>query len=153
MNRKKKFDSTSRFERNPLEGFVHAIMKQGKKSIAEKITKESFAKVAKELNMESQKVAKDVLNKVKPLAEVKSRRIGGSTYPVPVDVRPKRAYMLASRWIIDAARSKKGMSMIDKLSAELINIMTDGKSGAIDKRTSVHNMVKSSQAFAHLGGK
>ncbi|QEK38276.1 30S ribosomal protein S7 [Candidatus Cytomitobacter indipagum] len=153
MSRNRKVNSISIFDKDPIGGFTNVLMKDGKKAVAEDIARKSFAKAGEELNMEPQKVAKDVLSKIKPLAEVKSRRVGGSTYPVPVDVRPKRAYMLASRWIIGAARSKKGMSMIEKLSIELINIMTDGKSGAIDKKTAVHNMVKANQAFAHLGSK
>ncbi|QEK38744.1 30S ribosomal protein S7 [Candidatus Cytomitobacter primus] len=148
-----KSDSNVLFDRDILGSFVRRVMKDGKKQIAENIVNESFRIASEELNNDVQKIAKEVINKVKPIVEVKSRRVGGSTYPVPVEVRPKRAYMLALKWTIDAANNKKGMCMIKKFSSELINIISGGKSDAMTKRENVHKMAEANKAFEHFGSK
>ncbi|USO00930.1 MAG: 30S ribosomal protein S7 [Alphaproteobacteria bacterium] len=150
------------FGEEQLEGkMVNAIMKNGKKSVAEGIYDEAFDSLVKALYEknpdEEMPKKRDILLKcirsVQPIVEVKSRRVGGSTFPVPVDVRPKRAIMLAIRWIVEAARNDKGKSMAKRLAKECLNIVSGEKSVALTKRENTHKMAEANRAFAHYGGK
>ena len=129
--------------------FINALMHGGKKSVAEKIFYGAL-KIAEEKTGESGlKLFKKALSNVKPAVEVKSRRIGGATYQIPVEVRSLRRQSLAIRWLRDYARSRNGSTMIDKLAEELLDA-SEGRGGAVKKREDVYKMAEANKAFAHL---
>ncbi len=137
------------FDRDIFGSLVKRLMYDGKKHLAEKIVKTAIDEVAEELNSDNFKILKEVIGKIKPIMEVKSRRVGGSTYPVPVEVRPKRAYMLALKWLVAGARNRKGLTMSDNLSAEIRDVL-DGKGFAVKKREDTHKMADANKAFEHF---
>ena len=124
-------------------------MTQGKKAIAEKIFYKSLDEVEKRTGEEPLKVFKKALNNVKPAVEVKSRRIGGATYQIPVEVRPARRQSLALGWIRENARVRSGKSMVTKLADEIIDA-SNNRGGAVKKREDVYKMADANKAFAHL---
>jgi len=128
--------------------FVNMLMKHGKKSTAEKILYQSFDSVNKKNGQDGMEVFKKALENVRPFVEVKSRRVGGATYQVPVEVRPVRQTTLAIRWIIDAAKKRGEKSMINKLAGELIDA-SEQKGSAIKKREETLRMAEANKAFSH----
>lgn len=133
--------------------FVNQIMISGKKSIAEKIVYGALDTVseARSLKLDADKLAffEDSLAKISPLVEVKSRRVGGATYQVPVEVRPDRRETLAARWLINAARKRKENDMVSRLAGELSDAV-DGRGAAVKKREETHKMAEANKAFAHF---
>ena len=130
--------------------FINNLMKDGKKSIAEKIVYDSLEVIGKkETAGEPLDIFKKALKNASPLLEVKSRRIGGATYQVPIEVPDNRRLALAMRWIISFARSRKGNSMVDRLSAELI-AASKNEGSAIKKKEDTHKMAEANKAFAHF---
>ena len=130
--------------------FINNLMKNGKKSIAEKIVYSSFEVIGKkEKTDEPLNVFKKALKNASPVLEVKSRRIGGATYQVPIEIPENRRMALAMRWIITFARSRKGNSMVDRLSAELI-AASKNEGSAIKKKEDTHKMAEANKAFAHF---
>ncbi len=129
--------------------FVNCLMIGGKKSTAEKIFYGALEVVEKKTGEEGLKLFKKALSNVKPAIEVKSRRIGGATYQIPIEVRAERRQSLAIRWIRDNAKSRSGKTMLDKLADELIDA-SQNKGGAIKKREDVYKMAEANKAFAHL---
>ena len=129
--------------------FVNAIMIGGKKAVAERLFYGAFSQIEKKTGEEPLKVFKKALNNVKPAVEVKSRRIGGATYQIPVEVRPARRQSLAIRWLRDHARARNGKKMIDKLADEFIDAANQ-RGGAVKKREDVYKMAEANKAFAHL---
>ena len=123
-------------------------MVNGKKSIAEKIVYEALEILSKKNNGDALVLMDKALQNVSPSVEVKSRRVGGSNYQVPVEVNPKRRQSLAMRWIIDAASKRGEKSMRDKLANELIDA-SENKGSAVRKREDVHKMAEANKAFAH----
>jgi small subunit ribosomal protein S7 len=123
-------------------------MKRGKKSVAERVLYGAFDVVEERLNEESLKVFKRALDNVRPRVEVKSRRVGGATYQVPIEVRPDRGTALAMRWIIQYARARAGRSMRDKLANEFIEAATE-RGESVRKREEVHRMADANKAYAH----
>jgi small subunit ribosomal protein S7 len=123
-------------------------MKNGKKSIAETIVYRSLDKVRERTQEDPLKIFKKAVENVKPSLEVKSRRVGGSNYQVPVEVRPERRTSLSLRWLINYARVRPETTMIDKLAAELIDA-ANSRGGAIKKREDTHRMAEANKAFAH----
>jgi small subunit ribosomal protein S7 len=138
-----------KFDSVVLAKFINNIMTRGKKSVARKVVYTSLAKIAEQTKQEPLVVFETALKNVAPVVEVKSRRVGGSNYQVPVEVTPKRRQALAFRWIITAARSKKGRPMADKLAEELIAASTN-QGDAIKKKQDVHRMAEANRAFAHF---
>lgn len=129
---------------------VNYIMFSGKKSIAEAVVYDAFEEIKKILKVEDPlEVYKAALRNAGPLMEIRSRRVGGANYQVPREVRPERRVFLALRWIIDAARSKKGARMAKKLADEIISA-SKGEGEAIKKRDNVHKMAEANKAFAHF---
>ena len=128
--------------------FVSSLLQQGKKSIAEGILYTAIDVIQQRTGEEGLKVFKKGLENVKPMLEVKSRRVGGATYQVPVEVKPARRQSLASRWIIDAARGRSEHSMAERLASELIEA-SNARGGAMKKREDVHKMAEANKAFAH----
>lgn len=128
--------------------FVNIIMKHGKKSVAEKILYQAFDSVNEKNGQEGIEVFKKALENVRPFVEVKSRRVGGATYQVPVEVRAVRQSTLAMRWIVDAAKKRSEKSMIHKLAGELMDA-SEQKGAAIKKREETLRMAEANKAFSH----
>lgn len=131
-----------------LAKFVNVIMKKGKKSLAEKVCYGALDIIKTKTSNDPVKVFKSAIDNVKPSIEVKSRRVGGASYQVPVDVRPARRIALAFRWIIGFARKRVEKSMEEKLAAELIDAFNNVGS-AVKKREDTHRMAEANKAFAH----
>jgi small subunit ribosomal protein S7 len=128
---------------------INSLMYDGKKSTAESVFYQALDLVEKKVGEEGIKVFKKAMNNIKPAVEVKSRRIGGATYQVPVEVRPNRKQSLALRWLKEYSRSRAGKSMIDKLADEIIDA-ANNRGGAVKKREDVYKMAEANKAFAHL---
>ena len=129
--------------------FMNHIMKDGKKSVAEKIVYGAFNIVDKDNKTDPVEVFKKALDEVGPVVEVKSRRVGGATYQVPVEVRPSRRQALAMRWLVDAARKRNEKSMDQRLAGELSDAAV-GKGAAVKKKEDVHKMAEANKAFSHF---
>ena len=128
---------------------INSIMYDGKKTIAEKIIYDAIDKIKTKSKDEPLNVFNDAINNIKPTVEVRSRRVGGATYQVPVEVKSKRAQALALRWIMDATRKRKNKTMADKLYSELMDAFQN-KGSAIKKREDTHKMAEANKAFAHF---
>ena len=128
--------------------FINNVMEHGKKAVAEKIVYSAFDIIAQKSKQDALKVFAEALDNVKPLVEVKSRRVGGATYQVPMEIRESRREALAMRWIIDAARKRSGHGMADTLASELLDAYNNTGS-AYKKREDVHKMAEANKAFAH----
>lgn len=129
--------------------FVNQIMRQGKKNTARRVVYEALDLVAKKTKKESLAALEEAINNVAPLLEVRSRRVGGATYQVPREVRPERRLALAMRWLIQAARAKKGKPMAEKLAEELA-LAVKNEGAAIKKKEDTHRMAEANRAFAHF---
>jgi small subunit ribosomal protein S7 len=138
-----KYDSTL------VTKFINHLMKDGKKSIAEKIFYSALTRVEKKHNTESFKAFTEAMDNVKPYLEVNSMRVGGTNYQVPAPVDERRGVALATRWIIDAAHKRAGRSMIEKLSDELFDA-SNSRGVAIKKREDTHKMAEANKAFSHF---
>ncbi len=129
--------------------FVNVLMKGGKKSVARGILYGAMDQIARrESEMPALEVVRTAVDHVRPAVEVKSRRVGGSTYQVPIEVRPQRRQALAIRWIIQNAQARGGKTMEDKLAAELLEAL-QSRGGAVRKKEDVHRMADANKAFAH----
>lgn len=129
--------------------FTNVLMKDGKKAVARKLLYQAMDEIGnREKEMPPMEVVKTAVEHVKPTVEVKSRRVGGSTYQVPVEVRPQRRQALAIRWIIQNAQSRGGRSMEAKLANELMDAFNN-RGGAVRKKEDVHRMADANRAFAH----
>jgi|TARA_Y100001970_G_C14041316_1_gene753892 ribosomal protein S7, bacterial/organelle len=132
-----------------ISKFVNSIMLDGKRSTAEKILYEALEKIKLKSKDDPLKVFNMAINNVKPNVECRSRRVGGATYQVPVEVKTKRAQALALRWLMEATRKRKQKSMSEKLFYELIDA-SQNKGAAIKKREDTHKMAEANKAFAHF---
>ena len=128
--------------------FVNAIMKRGKRSLAERAFYGAMTMVEQKTGQDAMTILKQAMNNVKPALEVKSRRVGGSTYQVPVEVRPDRRTALSMRWLIGAARRRTEKSMAAKLAGELLDA-ANNRGSAVKKREDTHKMAEANKAFAH----
>ena len=128
--------------------FMNTLMYEGKKSVAESIVYGAFEIIRTKSKNEPLPVFLEAIDNVKPAVEVRSRRVGGATYQVPVEVRPERRQALAIRWLIQAARDRSEQSMVDKLSGELMDA-ANRRGAAIKKREDTHRMADANKAFAH----
>jgi small subunit ribosomal protein S7 len=128
--------------------FINSMMHDGKKSPTERIFYRALDLVAERAKEDALGVFKRALDQVKPLVEVRSRRVGGATYQVPVEVRPQRRVSLAMRWIVQNARARPEKSMIERLAGELLD-GANGRGGAIKKKEDTHRMAEANKAFAH----
>jgi small subunit ribosomal protein S7 len=129
--------------------FVNSVMKKGKKSTAESICYDSFEVIKTKTGNDPLKVFKTAIDNIKPVVEVKSRRVGGASYQVPVDVRPSRRISLALRWLLAYAKQRAGKSFEDKLAAEILDA-SNNTGGAIKKKEDTHKMAEANKAFAHF---
>src|SRR5262245_58540322 len=131
-----------------LTKFMNAVMLHGKKSVAERIVYGALESVESKSKQEPVALFHQALDNVAPHVEVRSRRVGGATYQVPVDVRPERRQALAIRWLISAARGRNESTMIDRLSGELLDA-ANNRGTAVKKREDTHKMAEANRAFAH----
>ncbi|ACK49556.1 ribosomal protein S7 [Methylocella silvestris BL2] len=131
-----------------LTKFMNSIMYDGKKSVAEAIVYDAFDIIEQKARTEPLGVFKQALENVAPAIEVRSRRVGGATYQVPVEVRMERRQALAIRWIITAARGRNDKTMVDRLSAELMDA-ANNRGNAVKKREDTHRMAEANRAFSH----
>jgi len=154
MSRRRKADKRDiipdpKFNDRVLSRFINIVMNDGKKSIAEKIVYQALEIASDKLKVKnSLDLFKTALNNVKPGIEVRSRRVGGATYQVPVEVRNERALALAIRWIVDASRKRSEKSMTYRLAQELVDA-NENKGASIKKREDTHKMAEANRAFAH----
>jgi small subunit ribosomal protein S7 len=128
--------------------FVNMMMKGGKKSISERIMYDALGSMEERAKQDALKLFKSAVDNCKPAVEVKSRRVGGSTYQVPVEVRPDRRVALSMRWLIGAARRRAEKSMAEKLAGELLDA-ANNRGTAVKKREDTHKMAEANKAFAH----
>ncbi len=127
---------------------INQIMQDGKKGTAQKILYEAFDIVEKKTNRKAIEVYEEALENIKPMLEVKSRRVGGSNYQVPVEVSSERSQTLALRWLVNYAKNRSGKGMATKLANEIIDA-SNGVGGAVKKREDTHKMAEANKAFAH----
>jgi len=131
-----------------LTKFINAVMLDGKKSIAQKIMYAALERIESKTGEKGIDVFNKAMENVRPVMEVKSRRVGGATYQVPVEVRPVRQQSLAIRWIVDAARKRNERTMVERLSNELMDAATE-KGAAFKKKEDTYKMAEANKAFAH----
>jgi len=138
----------AKFGDRVLTKFMNNLMIDGKKSVAEKIVYNAFDRVESKLKKAPVEVFHEALDNIKPALEVRSRRVGGATYQVPVEVRPERREALAIRWLISAAQSRNENTMEERLAGELVDAV-NGRGSAVKKREDTHKMADANKAFSH----
>ncbi len=143
-----KFTDAPHELRRRLTKFINTVMARGKKAVAEQIVYKALDMVAERAKDDPLKIWEKALTNVKPKVEVKSRRVGGSTYQVPVDVRPDRSQALGMRWLVHYARERGEKTMVEKLAAEILDA-SQNKGNAVKKREDTHKMAEANKAFAH----
>ena len=148
-NTKRFLKPDHKYEKLELSKFINKVMVRGKKTIAETIVYDSIEKLSKSVSEDALVAFTTAIENVSPKMEVKSRRVGGSTYQVPIDVKKDRATSLAMKWIIDFSRKRKGKSMTEKLSQELIDAYNNVGASS-KKRDDTHKMAEANKAFAHF---
>lgn len=154
MSRRKKaivreIQSDSKYGNADVARFISYLLRRGKRSVAEKIFYEAIELIEQNRKTKGLEIFQKAIANVSPVMEVKSRRIGGATYQIPMEVRPRRKYALASRWIITYAKARPGKCMAEKLAAELMAAAA-GEGSAIKKREDAHRMAEANKAFAHF---
>jgi small subunit ribosomal protein S7 len=138
----------AKFGNKVVAKFINNVMEDGKKAVAEKIVYSAFDIIASKSKQDALEVFNTAIENVKPVVEVRSRRVGGATYQVPCEVRAERRQALAIRWILDAARKRSETTMTDRLANELLDAFAN-KGSAIKKREDTHRMAEANKAFAH----
>ncbi len=131
-----------------LTKFINCLMYEGKKSVAERIVYNAFDRISKRTGQDALRVFHDALQNVRPVIEVRSRRVGGATYQVPVEVRSDRSQALAIRWLIGSSRARSENSMEERLSGELLDASSN-RGAAVKKREDTHRMADANKAFSH----
>jgi len=145
---KRHIPADPRYDSQTVSKFINNVMSRGKKSTAEGLVYKAMDLVEQRTGQPGVAVLKQALNNVKPTLEVKSRRVGGATYQVPVEVRPERRTALATRWILQYARERSEKTMADRLAAEVM-LASKGEGNAIKKKEDTHRMAEANRAFAH----
>jgi SSU ribosomal protein S7P len=145
---KRPIDPDPRYGDTMVAKFINVIMRDGKKSIARRIVEEAIEIIQQRTKQDPLEVFRKAISNVAPVVEVRSRRIGGANYQIPMEVREDRRIALAMRWIKQYARERRDKSMALKLAAELI-AAANGEGGAVRKRDEVHRMAEANRAFAH----
>jgi small subunit ribosomal protein S7 len=131
-----------------LAKFINMLMEDGKKSVAERIMYGALDQIADKKNADPVELLEQAMENVRPMVEVKSRRVGGATYQVPIEVRPSRRNTLAMRWLIDASRKRSEKSMALRLAGELMDA-SDTRGSAVKKKEDTHRMAEANKAFSH----
>ena len=145
---KRTVDPDPKYEDRIVSKFINIVMTRGKKSIAEKIVYGAFEKIKTKDNKDPIKIFKKALDNIKPSVEVRSRRVGGANYQVPVEVRPERRLALGFRWLRDYARARNEKTMCQRLAAEILEAYVN-RGAACKKRDDTHKMAEANKAFAH----
>jgi len=145
---KREINPDAKYGNLVISKFMNSIMLQGKKSVAESIVYGALETIEKKVKGDALRVFNEALDNVKPSVEVRSRRVGGATYQVPVEVRPDRRQALAIRWLIGAARTRSESTMTDRLSGELLDAANQ-RGTAVKKREDTHRMAEANKAFSH----
>jgi small subunit ribosomal protein S7 len=145
---KRKILPDPKFQDRVVSKLVNNLMRKGKKSTGEQIVYGAFEQVEGKLKDDPLKIFKKALDNVKPVVEVKSRRVGGATYQVPVEVRQDRRTALAMRWLIDYSKSRGEKTMVEKLAGEIMDAASN-RGNAVKKREDTHKMAEANKAFAH----
>lgn len=148
-NYRRNFKPEAVYDSIALARFVNSIMRDGKKSVAEKVVRDALDIIQEKTKTAPLSVFEKAIQNVSPSVEVSSRRVGGANYQIPREVRPERRFTLAVRWIVDSARSKKGKNMAEKLAEELI-AASNNEGAAIKKKLDVHRVAEANRAFAHF---
>ena len=146
---KKVFITDPKYKSAIIHKLINSIMYDGKKTIAEKIIYEAMEKIKTKSKDEPINIFNEAINNLKPTVEVRSRRVGGATYQVPVEVKSKRSQALALRWLVDASRKRKDKLMSDKIFYEIFDAYQN-RGSAIKKKEDTHKMAESNKAFAHF---
>ncbi|MEK7607211.1 MAG: 30S ribosomal protein S7 [Patescibacteria group bacterium] len=146
---KRDIQPDGKYGRADIAKFINYIMKKGKKSTAESILYGAFERISDETKDDPLKVFDAAMQNVAPTLEVKSKRVGGANYQIPIPVSPDRRLVLASRWILEAARGRKGKPMAIKLADEFV-LAAKGEGSAVKKKQDVHRMAEANRAFAHF---
>ncbi len=146
--RKRPIEPDPKYKDRMVGRFTNVIMRDGKKSIAENIVYGAFGVIEKKTRNDPLAMFRRALENVRPRVEVKSRRVGGATYQVPIEVRPERATSLAMRWLKDYARARSGKSMREKLADEIIDAANE-RGESVKKREDTHRMAEANKAFSH----
>jgi len=146
---KRKINSDIRFNREDIAKFTNYIMERGKKSVAQKIVYDALELVSEKTKADPLEVFEQAIRNVSPSVEIRGRRVGGANYQVPVPVRPERSFTLGCRWLLDAARSRKGKRLAEKLADELVNAYNN-EGTAIKKKQDTYRMAEANRAFAHF---
>ncbi len=154
MSRKNKaprkiFLVDSKYKSTIIPKLINSIMYDGKKTIAEKIIYDAIDKIKSKSKEEPINIFNEAINNLRPTVEVRSRRVGGATYQVPVEVKSKRSHALALRWLVEASRKRKDKQMSDKIFNEIYDAYQN-KGSAIKKKEDTHKMAESNKAFAHF---
>ncbi len=145
---KKKVQPDYRYNDQVVTSLINKLMLDGKKSKAQSVLYGAFDIIEEKLKTDPMKVFKKAFDNIRPAIEVRSRRVGGATYQVPVDVRPERKSSLAIRWLVRYARSRSEKTMAEKLAAEIIDA-SNSRGGTVKKKEDVHRMAEANRAFAH----
>ena len=146
---KKSISLDAKYKSPIIPKLINSLMYDGKKTIAEKIVYDAIDKIKSKTKDEPITIFNQAITNIKPTVEVRSRRVGGATYQVPVEVKSKRSQALAIRWLVDSARKRKDKHMSDKIFNELYDAY-EKKGAAVKKREDVHKMAESNKAFAHF---
>ncbi|MBN1814767.1 MAG: 30S ribosomal protein S7 [Anaerolineae bacterium] len=145
---KRKVSPDVRYNSVLVSQFINALMKDGKKSTAARIMYDAMDIMGERMKRQPLEALEEAMKNVSPVLEVKPRRVGGSTYQIPVEVPPRRQISLAMRWLVGAAHSRPGKSMAEKLASELMDA-ANGTGTAVKKREDTHRMAEANRAFAH----
>ncbi len=132
-----------------LAKFINIVMRDGKRSVAERITYDALRRASRNSKREPLDIFDQAMRNATPLLEVKPRRVGGATYQVPIEIRPERRYALARRWLVRFARQRGGKSMSEKLAGELLDA-ANGTGGAVRRKEETHRMAESNKAYSHF---
>jgi small subunit ribosomal protein S7 len=146
---KRKIAGDIRYNDTDIAKFINYVMRRGKKSVAEKIVYGAFDIIKERTKQDPRHIFNKALKKVMPLLEVRGRRIGGANYQIPYQVRGERRFTLGCRWLIEAAKERKGKPMKEKLAEEIL-AAAEGEGAAVKKKETVHKMAEANKAFAHF---
>lgn len=146
---KRKIEGDIKYNDQSIAKFINYIMRRGKKSVAEKIVYGAFEIIKKDTKQDPRHIFNKAIKRISPLVEVRGKRVGGANYQVPFQVRGDRRFNLGCRWLIEAAKERKGKPMREKLAAEILDA-SRGEGAAVKKKENVHKMAEANKAFAHF---
>lgn len=146
---RKEIRKDEKFDDHIVERLITKILERGKKNIARRIVYQCFEQLSEKFKDDPVKIFKKALSNIKPILEVKARRVGGATYQIPMEVRPERKLSLGLKWLVASAAARNGKSMVENLKNEIIDAL-ENRGGAVKQRETVHRMADANKAFAHF---